>query len=144
LPYERKVVAALKARAARPVSLHICGNALPIVGDMAASGADVLELDHQVDIARACRAVGPGVAIWGNLDPVGLLARGDPGSVRTAACDLLRIVRDCGHARFVLSSGCTLAMETPAANVHAMLDAVRGDVAGDEGLRRSTEEAFDA
>jgi MtaA/CmuA family methyltransferase len=144
LPFERKVIAGLKSRVTRPVSLHICGNALAIVGDMAASGADVLELDHRVDIARACRAIGPGVAIWGNLDPVGLLARGDPGSVRTAASNLLRLVRDCGHARFVLSSGCTLTMETPAANVHAMLEAVRRDVTGDEGIDRSTEKDSDA
>jgi uroporphyrinogen-III decarboxylase len=30
-----------------------------------------------------------------------------------------------GHRRFVVSSGCTLAPDTPAANLHAMLDTVR-------------------
>ena len=125
LSFEQKVVAALKARTARPVSLHICGNALAILPGMAASGADVLELDHQVDLARACRAVGPKIAIWGNLDPVGLLARGTPDQVREASSRLLRVVRDGGHPRFVLSSGCTLAMETPSANVHALIESAR-------------------
>jgi uroporphyrinogen-III decarboxylase len=129
LPAEKKVVARLKAGTSRPVTLHICGNALPILPDMAASGADVLELDHQVDIARACRTLGPEVAVWGNLDPVGLLARGTPAQVCAATKQLIRTVRSCGHRRFVVSSGCTLAMETPAANVRAMIETAR-----DEGV----------
>jgi MtaA/CmuA family methyltransferase len=125
LPYERRVIAALKARLSRPVSLHICGNAMPILRDMAASGADVLELDQRVDLVAACPVVGPEITLWGNLDPVGLLARGRPEEVREAATSLLHVMRWCGHRRFVLSSGCTLAMETPEANVHALLDAAR-------------------
>ena len=39
----------------------------------------------------------------------------------------------CGHARFVLSSGCTLAVDTPAANLAAMLDAAREF--GDRSMR---------
>jgi MtaA/CmuA family methyltransferase len=125
LPHERRVVAELKSRLAQPVSLHICGNAMPILAGMASSGADVLELDHQVDAAAACRAVGPRLAIWGNLDPVGLLVRGTPEQVREATRDLLRRVRACGHRRWVVSSGCTLAPDTPAENVEAMLEAAR-------------------
>jgi MtaA/CmuA family methyltransferase len=125
LPYERRVIAALKDRLSRPVSLHICGNAMPILRDMAASGADVLELDQRVDLVVACPLVGPEITLWGNLDPVGLLARGRPEEVRGAATSLLHAMRGCGHRRFVLSSGCTLAMETPEANVQALLDAAR-------------------
>jgi uroporphyrinogen decarboxylase len=124
LPYERRVIAALKSRSSAPISLHICGNATPILGDMASSGADVLELDHQVDIALACRTLGPSVAIWGNLDPVGLLAQGTPELVRQATLDLLHAVNACGHKPVVVSSGCTLAPGTPPENVRAMLDAV--------------------
>ncbi len=125
LPLERRVIHELQSRTALPVSLHICGNAMPILHDMASSGADVLELDHQVDIAAACRVLGPEITIWGNLDPVGLLARGTSGRVREATAQLLRTVQDCGHERFVLSSGCTLAMETPAENLRAMLETAR-------------------
>ncbi len=125
LPFEQRVIAELKRRHSQPVSLHICGNATPILPDMVASGADVLELDHQVDAATACRTVGPDVALWGNLDPVSLLARGTPDEVRRSTAALLSAVRNCGHKRFVVSSGCTLAIDTPAANIEAMLDAVR-------------------
>ena len=36
---------------------------------------------------------------------------------------VLDAVRAAGHTRFVLSSGCTLALETPAANLEALLRA---------------------
>ena len=122
LPFERRVVSALKAELAVPVSLHICGNAMPILADMVSSGADVLELDHYVDITSACRVVGSKVAIWGNLDPVGLLARGTPEEVRKATQDLIRAAGGCGHERLVASSGCTLAPDTPAENLAALIE----------------------
>lgn len=125
LPYEKRLIAGLKAATGKPVSLHICGNSIPILKDMAESGADVLEIDHQVDITQACRITGPDVALWGNLDPVGLLARGNPEHVERASRRLLEAVRSSGHRRFVLSSGCTLALETPAENLEAMFRAAR-------------------
>jgi MtaA/CmuA family methyltransferase len=122
LPYERQVIARIKASTDKPVSLHICGDATPILGDMAATGADVLELDHQVDLARALPLIGPDIAIWGNLDPVRVLARGTPEQVRQATRDVLETVRAANHRRFVVSSGCTLAVETPPDNLRAMLE----------------------
>lgn len=125
LPAERRLIAAVKSQSALPVSLHICGNATPILSDMAASGADVLELDHQVDVDVACRTVPAEIALWGNLDPVGVLAQGNIEQVRTATDRLLRAVEASGRRRFVLSSGCTLAVDTPAENLKVMLDAAR-------------------
>ncbi|MFV1995759.1 MAG: uroporphyrinogen decarboxylase family protein, partial [Verrucomicrobiales bacterium] len=123
LPSEKRLIADLKKSLGIPVSLHICGNPTLMLADMAVAGADVLELDHQVDIATAAQSIGPGIAIWGNLDPVGLLARGTPGQVREATRALIQSVRACGHRRFVVSSGCTLAMETPPENLEAMFEA---------------------
>jgi MtaA/CmuA family methyltransferase len=121
LPFEKRLIAQLKAATHKPVSLHICGRALPILADMAGSGADVLEIDHCVDLERACRIAGADVAIWGNLDPVGLLARGGAAQVRQAAQRAVAIARASGCRRFVLSSGCTLAVQTPPENLEAML-----------------------
>jgi uroporphyrinogen decarboxylase len=123
LPFEKRLISGLQAATGKPVSLHICGDSTPILKDMAGLGADVLEIDHQVDIAEAFRITGPDVAFWGNLDPVGLLARGAPGEVEDASQRLLETVRSSGHRRFVLSSGCTLALETPAENLEAMFRA---------------------
>lgn len=121
LPFEQRLVAGLKTVTHKPVSLHICGDALPILNDMAMTGADVLEIDHKVDLARACEVVGSNVALWGNLDPVSVLAQGSVRQVRQAAEAALAAVHTKGHSRFVLSSGCTLAMETPAENLDALL-----------------------
>jgi MtaA/CmuA family methyltransferase len=122
LPAERRVIAGLKSPAMPPVSLHICGNATPILADMAGSGADVLELDQQVDMAVACRVVPATTALWGNLDPVGVLARGTCQQVCAATDRVLRTVAASGRRRFVLSSGCTLAVDTPPANLAAMIE----------------------
>jgi len=123
LPYERRLISGLKEATGKPVSLHICGDSTSILEDMAGTGADVLEIDHKVDIAQACRVVGPETALWGNLDPVGALALGSPAQVQEEARRVLEAVRKAGHSRFVLSSGCTLALETPAANLDALLRA---------------------
>lgn len=125
LPYEKRLIAGLKAATEKPVSLHICGDSTPILDNMAGSGADVLEIDHQVNIAAACRMAGPDVALWGNLDPVGLLARGTPGEVERASWRLLERVASAQHRRFVLSSGCTLALDTPPENLEALIAAAR-------------------
>ncbi|MEK7685315.1 MAG: uroporphyrinogen decarboxylase family protein [Verrucomicrobiota bacterium] len=119
-PFERRLIAGLKSATGKPVSLHICGNALPMLADMAASGADVLEIDHKVDLTSACQIVGPEIALWGNLDPIGVLAQGSVAQVQQATRQALAAVQTCGHRRFVLSSGCALAMETPAENLEAM------------------------
>jgi uroporphyrinogen-III decarboxylase len=109
----------------RPVSLHICGNATPILPMMADSGADVLELDHAVNIAEACRIAGPEIALWGNLDPIRVLAQGTPESVRHEALETLQAVKAASYSRFVLSSGCTLAVETPPENLDALFRSTR-------------------
>ena len=74
---------------------------------------------------QRCGVLGPGLCIWGNLDPVGLLFQGTPEQVRHATTELLESASSAGHTRLVVSSGCTLAPETPSANLHAMLSAVR-------------------
>ncbi|MBK8856168.1 MAG: uroporphyrinogen decarboxylase family protein [Opitutaceae bacterium] len=122
LPFEQRLIAELKAATGKPVSLHICGNAEPILADMARSGADLLEIDYRTDLALACRVVGPEIALWGNLDPVAVLARGQPQDVRRVARQALAAA--AGHKRFILGSGCTLAVETPFANVDELMGAV--------------------
>jgi uroporphyrinogen decarboxylase len=120
-PAETRLVAALKGATTIPLSLHICGDATRILPLMAATGAAVLEIDHAVDLAAACRIVGHQTTLWGNIDPVGVLAQGTPDQVRAAAHNASTAVQAEGHPRYVLSSGCTLAMETPSANLAAFI-----------------------
>jgi len=49
-----------------------------------------------------------------------LLANGTAAEIRQAALQAIAIARAYGRRRFVLSSGCTLAMETPEENLDAL------------------------
>jgi len=122
-PFEKRLIERIKAETELPVSLHICGDAMPILTDMMEAGADVLEIDYPVPIDQAFKMVDAKVALWGNLDPVGLLAQGTPTTVYQKTIELLHCVRRSGARRFVLSSGCTLAVETPEENLDAFFAA---------------------
>jgi uroporphyrinogen decarboxylase len=121
LPFEKRLIDSLKTVTRKPVSLHICGNATAFLRQMATSGTDVIEFDHAVDPGTACREVDSRVALWGNLDPVRLLMQGRPGQVETAARNLLEEMKANHRSNFVLSSGCTLAIETPYDNLKALI-----------------------
>lgn len=126
LPAESKLIGQLRSATGKPVSLHICGDATRLLPHMAASGADVMEVDHAVDIGEACRVVGLDIGLWGNLDPVRVLAQGTPEAVQAEKEKVINAVNAAGRRRFVLSSGCTLAVETPHANLDALLHASHG------------------
>lgn len=124
-PFERQVIARIQAKTGLPVSLHVCGNAGPVLATMVESGADVLELDQCTDMRDACQVIPRNIAIWGNLDPVAVLARGTPQDVVRAAQEFIATMNTAGHDRFVLSSGCTLAVETPEKNLHALINTAK-------------------
>jgi len=122
---ERDLVERIRSATRKPVTLHICGDTTQLLPTMARSGADVLELDYRVDMATAADVCGPDMALWGNLDPVSVLRNATPEQVDAAARQLIGQMQQIGHRRFVLSSGCTLAVDTPAENLRAMFDAAR-------------------
>lgn len=119
LPAEQRVFEALRDTGV-PCSLHICGQATAILPDMVRSGAQVLEIDQRVDLAEACALVPDDIALWGNLDPV-MLQRGSTAEIRAASTAAVQAVRNAGRRRFVLSSGCTLAPDTPPDAIQALL-----------------------
>lgn len=114
LPLETRLVAAIHESGAA-VKLHICGNTSPIVGLMARTGADIIDLDWMVSLDKAREIVGPEVALCGNFDPSGVLLQGRPETVAAAARDCLRR----GGSRFILMPGCEVPPATPEANIRA-------------------------
>jgi MtaA/CmuA family methyltransferase len=125
LPWEKKLFALLSERTDKVLSLHICGDTTAILPSMAGSGAHVLEIDHLVDIGDAFAKLGDQVALWGNIDPVRVLLNGNTSDVSAAVTGLLKAVGTSAGRRFVLSSGCILAPETPSGNVQAIFGASR-------------------
>ena len=61
LPYEQRLFAAAREAGAIP-RLHICGDTNHIVPDMAKSGAEIVDLDWMVDLARAASVFGASTA----------------------------------------------------------------------------------
>jgi len=126
LPWQQRLFADIhEAKAA--VKLHICGNTNHLVGLMARTGADIIDLDWMVPLADARRTAGPDVTFCGNFDPSAVLLQGTPVDVAKAA---VRCIRQAGP-RFVLAPGCEVCPGTPEANVRAFCDPVlRESLAG--------------
>lgn len=118
-PYEKRLVGDLRERGAL-LSIHICGNATRIMGDLADTGAAMLQTDSKVDMVR-CRHLTQGRAVLlGNVDTT-LMATGHPGAVEAAAREAIQAMGRQGW--YVLSSGCTIGATTPAESTDAMMSA---------------------
>lgn len=116
LPYERRMVEAIHGFGAL-VRLHICGNTSRILGAMATTGADIIDLDYPSSVARARAEMGPQQALLGNIDPVRVLQDLDPVEVYAAieACH-----GDAGE-RYIVGAGCEAPVATPEANMRALV-----------------------
>ena len=68
--------------------IHFAAGAAGMLSEIHAAGGDVVGLDWRVDLDRARRELGDGVAVQGNLDPAVLL--GPPDEVERHAADVLR------------------------------------------------------
>ncbi len=123
LPYLKRLITYLHERG-KKVTLHICGKTDRIWNDMAEAGADCISIDNEIDLGRAVDDVGDRVRLMGNVDPSEVMLQGTPEAVRKA---VRTCVRKAGRSPkgYIVASGCSLPTETPFANIHAMLDAVR-------------------
>ena len=117
-PFEKQVIEAL-ADLEIPVFLHICGDTAHIIDLMATTGAAGLEVDYQHDIAYYKQRTGGRVCLQGNIEPSGVLFRGTSQQVREACRKAIEQGKP--GSRFILSSGCEVPRDTPAANLRAMI-----------------------
>ena len=119
LPYEQRIFAAVHEMGAL-CRLHICGNTNKIVDAMVESGADIIDLDHMVDMAAAAAKYGDRVSFCGNFDPVSVMLQGTPDEVFAAAQHCMAI----GGPRSFSAGGCEIPMYTPVENLHAQARAL--------------------
>jgi len=121
-PYVKQMAAELKASKVI-LSYHICGNATPIIADMVATGAPIIEIDQKAD-QKLCKAAAQGqAALMGPVDPSGIMARGTPEQVREACIEAIRTLGPGGG--FFLGPGCALPATTPDENIDAMIETAR-------------------
>lgn len=97
-----------------PRVLSICGDATRSLSLLADSGAEAISLDQTVDLAAARSALGK-ILLFGNLDPVATLWRGDPERARVSALRAKEAGVDA------VWPGCDLVPATPIQNIRAMV-----------------------
>lgn len=103
-----------------PFAIHICGNTNGIIRDMGRTGARILEVDWQLDLAEARRAVPASTVLMGNINPSDPLAFGTPEQVELA---VQAVLEAAGGGGLFLSSGCALGRNTPPENMRALMAA---------------------
>ena len=100
--------------------LHICGNITHLLPGIASLGIDVLDVDHMVDLRTVRNAVGPKVAIAGNLDPVTAVLRSTPDKIRA---HVLSCYAQAGNP-FMVNAGCEIPSATPEEILQALCEPV--------------------
>lgn len=101
----------------RPTILHVCGNPLRLIKDMAQTGADGLSIDWAVAVDKAKADVGGKCVLVGNLDVSKLYL----GSQEQAA-EMVRTARQAGID--IIAPGCGIMPDTPIENLRAYVKAV--------------------
>jgi MtaA/CmuA family methyltransferase len=110
LPAIQKVLTSLP----RPRVLSVCGNTNAAMPLLAQAGADAISVDQLNDLA-ASRAVVLDALLFGNIDPVGVLANGSPAEVRQAVASAV------SAGASAIWPGCDLYPLTPVENLKAMV-----------------------
>ncbi|MGO8695876.1 MAG: uroporphyrinogen decarboxylase family protein [Rectinemataceae bacterium] len=98
------------------VRLHICGDTNALLPSLGGLDWDIIDLDSMVDMAAARSVLGKARVLLGNVDPVQVVALGEPGSV----CAALSRCRDAAAPAWIAGAGCELPRESPPENVAAM------------------------
>ena len=103
---------------------------------MRETGADVLGLDWRVPLDEGWRAVGPGCAVQGNLDPITLFA--PQNVIEERVREILSLAK--GRPGHIFNLGHGIVPGTPVDNVLFVMDTVRR-YGGDSREIRAPDEA---
>ena len=120
LPRHKRLVSGLKAAGWQAVGLHICGEIMPIINDILATGVDFFDVDYQVPAAEAIAAVGDRAAMRGNLDPASVFRFGTVEQVRS---ETKALCETAAGAKWILGSGCDIPPGAPEENIAAFVQA---------------------
>lgn len=100
----------------RPLVLSVCGNTNKSIHLLAQTGADAISVDQLTDL-KAARDVLKDTMLFGNIDPVQTLYRGDEAQVAEA----VRGAKEAGVD--ALWPGCDLVPQTSIENIKAFVGA---------------------
>jgi len=111
LPPLQKLIAFIP----KPRVLSVCGNTNGAMHLLAQTGADAISVDQLNDLAASRKAL-PNTLIFGNIDPVAVLANSTESQLRQAVSSVIAAGVDA------VWPGCDLYPPTPLENLRAMMD----------------------
>jgi MtaA/CmuA family methyltransferase len=102
--------------------LHICGNTKPIMPDMIATGADIIDVDHLVpSMAKFAPLLGKNQVFSGKVDPVTVIQNGDAQAIAAA----VQKGWEESNRRAIVSAGCEITPGTTEENMRAFMQAAQ-------------------
>jgi len=121
LPYE-KIIAEEVHAAGGLLSLHICGNATPILEDMVSTGVDIIEIDNKTNLAEAKKMAKGKACILGNIS-TGILRTGTRKEIKVEVKKTLEHFK--GSNGLIVAPGCAMASDTPFDNIDYLISTVQ-------------------
>lgn len=121
LPRLRSLMSAFKQAGALACWLHIAGPVEPILRYYPEAGADIANVDYEVGLDAAARAL-PETCLDGNLRSLAFVLD-RPEKITAEAQRLLGLLGERGG--FILSSGCEIPLEAKPENLAALVAAVQ-------------------
>lgn len=106
-----------------PTLYHVCGDTTHQLEVLARSGADIIDLDWQVDLKQARKVLGPETVIRGNINPTKFV-RAEPDDI--ASLSRTAIETAGAEGSFILSAGCEIPPDSREENLEKMIEIARG------------------
>lgn len=101
---------------------HICGASGERVCALRDIGVRAFSCDWAVDLETALNNAGGKMAIFGNVNPAGVLLAGKPEEVYEEATERIKIA---AGRPYILAPGCDMGADTPLENVKMLLKACK-------------------
>ena len=114
-PREKRMIKAIQ-EAGGLLRIHICGNTTHLLPYFAKLGADIIDLDWQVDMKKARDIIGSDTVLVGNLDPVSAIMKSTPDQIIKG---IQQIYDDVGDP-YMVGAGCEIPPGTRHENLKAL------------------------
>jgi MtaA/CmuA family methyltransferase len=102
-------------------TLHICGNIVPILQDVADTGIASIDIDTPMNFGTSRKTLGRRTVMIGNIAPTELLMSAPERITELCAA----VLSDKEGLGLILGSGCNMNPNTPGKNIYAMVDAAK-------------------
>lgn len=120
-PYTKRMYGEIKQAGAKAINFHTCGR-WDDRFDLCVENMDIIHCD-KVDIGEFTARYADRIVAMGNVKAVATLLQGSPEQISREAHACLKAAAPTD--RYILSADCEVPRDTPAANLRAMLDALK-------------------